>query len=46
VSGSTIIEHKVTGIDIHSEEDFEIVEALMSLKPRPAFFQPFIHEPE
>jgi CMP-N,N'-diacetyllegionaminic acid synthase len=41
-----IVEHKVTGIDIHSEEDFEIVEALISLRPRPAFLHPFIHEPE
>jgi CMP-N,N'-diacetyllegionaminic acid synthase len=40
-----IIAHKVTGIDIHCEEDFEIVEALMSVRPRPEFLRAVIHEP-
>jgi CMP-N,N'-diacetyllegionaminic acid synthase len=41
-----IVEHKVTGIDIHCEEDFDIVETLISARPRPKFLQPFIHDPE
>jgi hypothetical protein len=41
-----IVAHKVTGIDIHDEEDFEIVEALMSVRPRPEFLRAVIHEPE
>jgi len=40
-----IVEHKVTGIDIHCEQDFEIVEALMSVRPRPGFLQAVIHDP-
>ena len=40
-----IVEHKVTGIDLDSLEDFEIAEALMTLTPRPPFLQAVIHEP-
>jgi len=40
-----IFEHRVTGIDIDDEDDFELVKALISIKPRPAFLEPFIHDP-
>ena len=40
-----IVEHKVTGIDIHDEEDFQIAEALMAATPRPDFLRRYIHEP-
>src|SRR5262245_32559014 len=41
-----IVEHKVTGVDIHDEEDFQIAAALMAATPRPDFLRPYIHEPE
>jgi len=41
-----IVEHKVTGIDIHDDEDFQIAEALMAATPRQDFLRPYIHEPE
>ena len=40
-----IVEHKVTGIDIHDEQDFQVAEALMAATPRPDFLRPYIHEP-
>ena len=40
-----IIEHKITGLDIDDEDDFEIAKALISLTPRPSFLVPFVHDP-
>ena len=40
-----IVEHKVTGFDIDDADDIELADALISLKPRPAFLEPFIHDP-
>jgi len=40
-----IIDHKITGLDIDDEDDFEIAKALISLTPRPAFLNPFVHDP-
>ena len=40
-----IIEHKITGIDIDDEEDFDLVKALIETNPRPTFLKPFIHDP-
>jgi CMP-N,N'-diacetyllegionaminic acid synthase len=40
-----IIEHKITGLDIDDEDDFELASALISARPRPAFLAPFIHDP-
>jgi CMP-N,N'-diacetyllegionaminic acid synthase len=40
-----IIEHKITGIDIDDEDDFDLVKTLIEAKPRPAFLQRFVHEP-
>ena len=41
-----IREHRVTGIDIEDEDDFDLVEALMAVRPRPPFLQAVIHEPD
>jgi CMP-N-acetylneuraminic acid synthetase len=40
-----IFEHKVTGLDIDDEDDFDLVQALISAKPRPRSLEPFIHDP-
>jgi CMP-N,N'-diacetyllegionaminic acid synthase len=40
-----IVQHKVTGIDIDDEDDFALVKALIEMRPRPAFLEPFVHEP-
>ena len=40
-----IIEHKITGLDIDDEDDFELAKALISARPRPAFLAPFVHDP-
>jgi CMP-N,N'-diacetyllegionaminic acid synthase len=40
-----IVEHKITGLDINDEDDFELVRALISARPRPAFLEPFVHDP-
>lgn len=40
-----IIEAKITGIDIDDEADFNLADALISLRPRPAFLRDFIHDP-
>jgi CMP-N-acetylneuraminic acid synthetase len=40
-----IIEHKITGIDVDDIDDFELVQALTAARPRPAFLEPFIHDP-
>jgi len=40
-----IIDHKITGLDIDDEDDFEIAKALISLNPRPSFLVPFVHDP-
>jgi hypothetical protein len=41
-----IIEHKITGIDIDDVDDLELVQALTAARPRPAFLEPFIHDPQ
>jgi CMP-N,N'-diacetyllegionaminic acid synthase len=40
-----IVEHKITGIDIDDEDDFDLVKALIEISPRPAMLEPFVHEP-
>jgi CMP-N-acetylneuraminic acid synthetase len=40
-----IVEHKITGLDINDEDDFQMADALVSLRPRPAFMQPYVHDP-
>jgi CMP-N,N'-diacetyllegionaminic acid synthase len=40
-----IVEHKVTGLDIDDEDDFDLMKALIETRPRPAFLEPFIHDP-
>ena len=40
-----IIEHKITGLDIDDADDFEMANALISLRPRPKFLEPYIHDP-
>jgi len=40
-----VIEHKITGLDIDDEDDFEIAKALIALTPRPNFLVPFVHDP-
>ena len=40
-----IVEHKITGIDINDQEDFDLASALIALKPRPEFMVPYVHEP-
>jgi CMP-N,N'-diacetyllegionaminic acid synthase len=40
-----IVEHKITGIDIDDEDDFDLVKALIETNPRPAALEPFIHDP-
>jgi CMP-N,N'-diacetyllegionaminic acid synthase len=40
-----IFEHKITSIDIDDADDFELADALISLRPRPAFLTKFIHDP-
>jgi CMP-N-acetylneuraminic acid synthetase len=41
-----IVEHKITGLDINDEDDFTLVDALISLRPRPQFLERFVHDPE
>ena len=41
-----IVEHKVTGIDIDDEDDFTLVDALISAKPRPKFLEQVVHDPQ
>jgi N-acylneuraminate cytidylyltransferase len=40
-----ITDHKITGLDIDDEDDFEIAKALICLTPRPGFLVPFVHDP-
>jgi N-acylneuraminate cytidylyltransferase len=40
-----IVEHKITGVDIDEADDFELVDALISIRPRPAFLKKFVHDP-
>jgi CMP-N,N'-diacetyllegionaminic acid synthase len=40
-----IVEHKITGLDIDDNDDFELAKALISVKPRPAFLESYIHDP-
>lgn len=40
-----IVEHKITGLDIDDEDDFELVKALIEARPRPAFLGPLVHDP-
>ena len=40
-----IVEHKITGIDIDDQDDFDLVKALIEITPRPAILEPFIHDP-
>jgi CMP-N,N'-diacetyllegionaminic acid synthase len=40
-----IIEHKITGLDIDDADDFDLVMTLIAARPRPAFLEPFIHDP-
>jgi CMP-N,N'-diacetyllegionaminic acid synthase len=41
-----IVEHKITGLDINDEDDFTLVDALISTRPRPQFLERFVHDPE
>jgi CMP-N,N'-diacetyllegionaminic acid synthase len=40
-----IVEHKITGIDIDDQDDFDLVKALIEITPRPAVLEPFVHDP-
>jgi CMP-N,N'-diacetyllegionaminic acid synthase len=40
-----IFEHKITGIDIDHQDDFDLVKALIETRPRPTFLKPFVHDP-
>jgi CMP-N,N'-diacetyllegionaminic acid synthase len=40
-----IVEHKITGVDINDADDFALVDALISMKPRPRFLEEFVHDP-
>ena len=40
-----IVEHKVTGLDIDDEDDFDLVKALIETRPRPAFLESVVHDP-
>jgi CMP-N-acetylneuraminic acid synthetase len=40
-----IVEHKITGLDIDDQDDFDLVKALIETQPRPGFLAPFIHDP-
>jgi len=40
-----IVEHRITGLDIDDEDDLELAGALISIKPRPQFLKPYIHDP-
>jgi hypothetical protein len=40
-----ILEHKITGIDIDDEDDFELVKTLISIRPRPPMLEPVVHDP-
>jgi len=40
-----IVEHRITGLDIDDENDLELAGALISIKPRPQFLKPYIHDP-
>jgi CMP-N,N'-diacetyllegionaminic acid synthase len=40
-----IVEHKITGIDIDDQDDLDLVKALIETRPRPAFLDPFVHDP-
>jgi CMP-N,N'-diacetyllegionaminic acid synthase len=40
-----IVEHKITGIDIDDQDDFDLVKALIESNPRPAMLEPFVHDP-
>jgi CMP-N,N'-diacetyllegionaminic acid synthase len=40
-----ISEHKITGIDIDDQDDFDLVKALIETRPRPTFLEPFVHDP-
>jgi CMP-N,N'-diacetyllegionaminic acid synthase len=41
-----IIEHKVTGLDIDDEDDFELMKMFIAARPRPSFLEPFVHDPD
>jgi CMP-N-acetylneuraminic acid synthetase len=41
-----ILEHKITGLDIDDEDDFELVKTLISLRPRPPLLEPVVHDPD
>ena len=40
-----IVEHKITGLDIDDEDDFDMVKALIETQPRPPFLDSLIHDP-
>ena len=40
-----IVEHKITGMDIDDEDDFALMRTLIGMRPRPAFLDPYIHDP-
>lgn len=40
-----IIEHKITGLDIDDEDDFDLAETLISTQPRPKFLENVVHDP-
>jgi CMP-N,N'-diacetyllegionaminic acid synthase len=40
-----IVEHKMTGLDIDDEDDFDLMKALIETRPRPPFLDSLIHDP-
>lgn len=40
-----IVEHKITGLDIDDEDDFQIMAMLIGARPRPALLAPYVHDP-
>ena len=40
-----IVEHRLTGLELDTLDDFEIAEALVTARPRLDFLRAFIHDP-
>lgn len=41
-----IPERKITGLDIDDQDDFDLVSMLISVRPRPAMLEPYVHDPK